>query len=549
MGFHPSDFPLVENTVAVVALYDLCDAAGGRGTRHDDHVRSFFSMHRSNGRAHCRIFMTTELARKSLSAAKWGASSTLMRFFLQIAAQAILARLLGPQAYGIFAVGLIVMALTSLLTDVGFSWNLLRRFELSAADIQFALTGQIIFGAVLSILLYFGADFLAFHLAGEPVGWVIRLLAFSVIFNAAASTPSILLSRALDYRRLGKSQLWSYVAGYFLVGVPMALADAGAVSLVAAWLVQSVVRCWLSFRLCGLVWDPTFRHRTSRSFLADGALVFLTNMVNWLAYNLDRVTVSKWMASPMLGIYNLSANLAGTPNAILLGSIQPVFMATGARLQGVAALRLAYSGVLRAALMTVPPFYLALALGAEDLVFCLYGERWRDAGEVMGILFLGMPFFVIWSLSTPILWNTGKAHHEALLQLPIVLAAAVVYFFASSVGLTRLAWTADAVLVLRAGVVFAAASQRVGLPWRDLLPALWMGSAFSVAALAVHGLVVELSLPGPVRLAAAAAFTVAACLSLLKLLPYRLSAQAIGLIHHVSHRTAVWLQGGRHARA
>lgn len=492
--------------------------------------------------------MRTDLSKKSLSAVKWGASSTVLRFGLQITAQAILARLLGPQAYGVFGAGLIIMALTSLLTDIGFSWNLLRKVDLSESDIQFALTGQILFGVLLSILLYVGADFLALHLTGEPVGWVIRLLAFSVIFNAAASTPSILLSRALNYRDLGKSQLVSYVAGYFVVGVPMAWADCGASSLVVAWLVQSLVRCWMVFRLCRLRWLPTFKHEAPRTFFADGLLVFFTNIVNWCAFNLDRVTVSRWMPSQALGIYNVSANLAGTPNAVLLGAIQPVFMATGARLQHVASLRAAYTAILRAALLFAPAFYLGLALGSQDLVHLLYGEKWVDAAPVLAILFLGMPFFVFWSLSTPVLWNSGKSHQEALLQLPILILAGLLYFVVSDAGLIALAWAADLVLFLRATVILTAASRSVALDWRELLPAFWMGLAFLLVAAFVHWALTGMVVPGVSRLMASGILTLLACVALLKSLPHRLSRDAIETIGHVSHRAACWLQGRAHAK-
>lgn len=489
--------------------------------------------------------MTTDLAKRSLSAAKWGASTTMLRFASQVGAQSVLARLLGPEVYGVFGAGLIIMALTSLVTDIGFSWNLLRKVELSDSDVQFALTSQILFGALLSILLYASADFLAFHVAGEPVGWVIRLLAFSVVFNAAASTPSILLSRALNYRDLGKTQLVSYAAGYFFVGIPMALAGFGAISLIAAWSVQSVLRCWLAFRYCGLVWVPTFRHDTYRSFFADGFLVFMTNITNWLAYNLDRVIVSKLMTSHSLGLYNVSANLAGTPNAIFLGSIQPVFMATGARLAGMASLRQAYIGVLRAAILTVPAFYVGLALGAEDLVRLLYGDKWHDAAAILRILFFGMPFFVLWSLSTPILWNTGRPHYETILQLPIAVFAVAIYLFTSAFGLSAVAVAADFVLFLRAFVVFTAASRRLALDYRELLPALRLGLAFSLVAVACRLTVNEVSMPGPVRLLVAAFLTAAACLAILKFLPYRFSAHAIETVNHVSTRTATWLHGGR----
>ena len=437
------------------------------------------------------------------------------------------------------------MAMTSLLTDVGFSWSLLRKTELSDADVQFALTVQVTFGVLLGVLLYATSDFLARHMAGEPVGWVIRLLAFSVVFNAAASTPSILLSRDLSYGHLGKGQLLSYIAGYFFTGVPMALAGYGTIALVSAFLVQSIVRCGLMFFFSRLRWIPTFKHEFYRSFMGEGLLVFATNMVNWLVYNVDRLIVSKIMPSQALGIYNVSANLAGTPNAVLLGSIQPVFLATGARLQNDGALRSAYLGVLRAALLIAPAFYGTLAMNAESLVHILYGSRWADASSVIAILFLGMPFFVIWSVSTPILWNTGKPYQEAFFQLPIIIFAALTCYFASFIGLAALAIAADIVLFLRAVAMFMAASRRVLLDWRDLVSVLWIGLAFLAITFCSGFVMGQIDTPDIVKLISSSVLTALACLALLRFLPYRLSRDSINTVGSISIKVSSMLRAKR----
>ncbi|TBR76551.1 MAG: lipopolysaccharide biosynthesis protein, partial [Burkholderiaceae bacterium] len=49
------------------------------------------------------------LGQSGVAAVKWSAASTAGRFVLQMAAQVVLARTLGPDVFGIFAIGMVVL--------------------------------------------------------------------------------------------------------------------------------------------------------------------------------------------------------------------------------------------------------------------------------------------------------------------------------------------------------------------------------------------------------------------------------------------------------
>ena len=61
-----------------------------------------------------------EINNKAVSAVKWAAVGTVTKFGVQLAAQVVLARLLGPENYGLFAMGLVVLTLSNFLADFGF---------------------------------------------------------------------------------------------------------------------------------------------------------------------------------------------------------------------------------------------------------------------------------------------------------------------------------------------------------------------------------------------------------------------------------------------
>ena len=62
-----------------------------------------------------------DLAGRSLTAFLWGAGGSIVKIILQFAAQVVLARLLGPTEYGLFALGVIVVGLQYIFFRHGLS--------------------------------------------------------------------------------------------------------------------------------------------------------------------------------------------------------------------------------------------------------------------------------------------------------------------------------------------------------------------------------------------------------------------------------------------
>ena len=58
-----------------------------------------------------------DLGKQSVIAFSWGAGGSVVKIILQLGIQVILARLLGPAEYGLFALGVIVVGLSGYFSD------------------------------------------------------------------------------------------------------------------------------------------------------------------------------------------------------------------------------------------------------------------------------------------------------------------------------------------------------------------------------------------------------------------------------------------------
>ena len=406
----------------------------------------------------------SRLTKQGFSAVKWGALSSVARFGLQVFAQAVMARALGPEIYGVFGMGLVVLTFANFFAEFGFGWSLIYRKTLQAEDIRFAFTCQLISGAAVACALFAGAGSIALYFHEPRVELVVQWIAVTCLISAATAPSTNLMARDLRFRESGSVQVASYFVGYVLVGIPLALGHFGVTALIASWVTQSVVRLLGSYWLTRHPVRLLFWHADGRGFLASGSTVFVTNITNWLLNNIDRMLVGRMLSASSMGLYTVGANLANTPNGLLLMSIQPAFLAAGAKMGGdTEQLRSAYRKVLSATLVLTLPIYVMLAAVSHSIVAVLYGSRWEGSASVLSILFLSMPAFIVFGISTPILWNTGRSSHEASLQWPLLLLSGLALILFAHLGTVVVASITAATLALRGIVLCLWACRAIGL--------------------------------------------------------------------------------------
>lgn len=475
--------------------------------------------------------MTTgALAALAERALKWSAATTVARFALQFGAQVALARILGPDNYGVYGIGLAVLTFVAFLSGSSFSWNLMLLPVVDDDDIRFSFTWQLIVGTGCAIAMYAAAPALAVFFGDARVEGMVQLLSVASLLTAASAPATCLLQRDLNFRLLGLIQLASYAAGYLVVGVPMALYGWGPYALGTAAVVQAAVVLLTSYAARPHPVRPLFSHAGGGAALATGRTVFVTNVVNWFLSNIDRVLIGRVLNAHAVGLYNVAYNLASIPSTLLLGALQPTFLAAGARLQDdpqrlAQGWRMALSSVMVLAL----PAGVVFALLSADLVQLLYGAAWAESAWVLGMLFLCLPAWACWGISTPVLWNTGRKHLEYMLQLPLLAIALPAWWIVAPSGIRAIATVSALVIFARAAVIVVAALRALPLRWQvvagPLARGLGLAAACAVAVLAGQHAAAGSTLPG-VALAAGSAGALAVLMLVLGVWPQLLGAEA-----------------------
>ena len=432
-----------------------------------------------------------ELGRQGLSAFFWGAGGSIFKIILQLGTQAILARLLGPTEYGLFALGVIVVTLGAFFSDIGLAYGLIQKKLVSPNDIQFVWTWQCILGLSISSAIFFCAGMLASFFSEPDAEFIFQWLSLVILINALTAPATNLLRKNLNYKALQVSQLSSYFIGFGCIGIPLAIAGYDAASLVTAWLVHSVlnfiflylqVRHSLSFRLWSA--DGSF-------MLRYGATVLGTNLINWLLNMADKILIGRVFPAYTLGLYNTAFNLVYSPSYAIYGNLQSVVFSAGARLQdNHEALRAVFLHLLSLIILTAFPFFAIIGVGSEFVMVTVYGIEWLEASQFLMPFALVMPFLMIWGISTPILWNSGHTKLEFRLQIPLVLLWMVTFYSVADLPPQVIAIVAASLFALRCMVMVLAVTYILKISFWSFLQAVQGGIALTLIVSIVSALLV-----------------------------------------------------------
>ncbi len=328
----------------------------------------------------------------------------------------VLAHLVAPSDWGVFAVALVTMSLLLSLNDVGIS-SAIVRFPGDVREI--AATGAtLIIGASFALygVLFALSPVVARVLKVPEATGVLRLLAVSVILDALFAVQSAAMTREFKQRQRTISDL-ANLAVFSTLAISLAVHGSGPWAL--AWatlagttaggiviLVTSPIRVWPG-------WDPVMARQLVHFGIPLTGSAFLTFAV----LNTDYIVVGHVLGPVALGFYYLAFNVSSWPVTTISFTVRRVSLAGFSRLQHDRTEM--HDAFLRAArlLSTVafPVCALLIALAAP-LVRFVYGERWAASAAPLRWLAVLGAMRVVAELGYDYLVAAGRPRATVVLQ-------------------------------------------------------------------------------------------------------------------------------------
>lgn len=433
---------------------------------------------------------STPLVRKSLRALLWSYGGAVARAGAQLVIQLMLARLLGPAAYGQAMAVFLVLALGWLMAEGGFGAALVQKEALETAHIRHALGWVLLISSAMGLGVAAAAPLIARWLGDPALQPMLLACGLLIPLQALSNIPASLLKRELNLRQTQFIQVGGYVLAYGGAGVGLAALGAGAWSLVAAFGLHSLVvlvGSQMALPQPLRLWRPSWRgHADLRRF---GLQVTGTNLLNWAIENVDRLLISRYWGAAALGAYAAAANLSRAPANLLVSSAQTVVFASASRLQqDLPALRQGYLAAWRLCGLLAWPLFIGLAVHAQACVALLYGQRWAEAAPLFAAFCVALPLYALLSISGPLLWAVNAVQAEMRAQAICLLLMGAGLLLCVGQPLAQVVWWLPVLYALRLALVMVPLCQRLQLPWHQVMQAALPGVAFAALAAVLGGL-------------------------------------------------------------
>jgi len=357
------------------------------------------------------------LKSKSIKAFIWDFSGKMATQGTGFIVTIFLARLLGPEDFGLIAMIMVIVGIAQVFTDIGLGGALIQRRRVLQLHYSSVFYFNIIVGTILTLVTFFSAPLIGDFYNNQKLVPLTQVISLSFIINAFSSVQSTKLRKELNYAALTKVR---FIASLFsgIVGIYLAFYGAGVWSLVGQLLSLGIIYNTLIWPVSQ--WTPSFQFsfKALKQLWGFGFRMFLSGLLDAIFTRLDFIIIGKFFTPLTLGYFQRAKSLnlmiaqysAGSLMTILfpvLSKIQndlPRFQNTIIKSLGI---------ICFVAFLLSGGFYLI----SEELVTILFSDKWLPSVDYFKILVLSGFGYPVSALLVNVLSSRGNSN--AFLRLEI----------------------------------------------------------------------------------------------------------------------------------
>lgn len=334
---------------------------------------------------------SSNLRQKAVKGVVWSALESWGRQVISLIVFFVLARLLGPESYGLVALASVFLAFVQLFLDQGLSQAIVQRQELEPEHLDTAFWTNVVISGVLTTLSIACAGLVAEFYKEPQLTPIIRWLSLSFLFGGLISVQQAIFQRRLAFQALALRSIVAVVIGG-VVGVTMAFMNFGVWSLVGQQLSSGVAQVLVLWSVSD--WRPGFKVSAKhfKELFSFGVNVLGIKILDFLNRRSDDFLIGYFLGSVALGYYNIGYRVLLIMTELLISVMAKVAMPTFSRLQhDLEKLRRAFYTATQLTSLVAFPTFLSMAVLAPEVVQVLFGEKWMPSVPVMQVLaFIGI---------------------------------------------------------------------------------------------------------------------------------------------------------------
>jgi O-antigen/teichoic acid export membrane protein len=378
----------------------------------------------------------------------WSFLTEYSVFCVSFIVSLVMARLLTPAEFGIYAIAVTLTELLVLFRQFGIGRYIVQTKDLDETHLRSALGVMIALCWSFALIIFFGAGAAA-RLYGHPeLKIVMQIMAIAFLLVPFSQPGTALMERHLQFRALMFiSIIINLVNGAASIGFAYYGFKATSLAIASVSMQVAMLLCVLYMRPAGQVFIPAFSKW--REVLGFGGYVISSNLIAYISTSAPTAVLGKIVDIASVGFFSRALSLIMMLRQLLQAAITRAMYAQLARLEN--------EGVsLHWTYLRILGFGTALIWSASAVLFCtaspvitfLYGAQWSSAGPLLSNLCIAMALQATVPLYLEVMFI--KNQQSALLKRDLLInlfaLANFTYWAFHSVHAASLARSVDAVI-------------------------------------------------------------------------------------------------------
>ena len=325
-------------------------------------------------------------SRQAVHGLFWSVAERLATQGITFAVLLLLARLLGPESYGLVALAATMALFGQMLLGETFSQALIQEKVVEPQHSSSVFWLLLALGLLAAAAQFFAADWLAAVFAQPKVAPILRALAPLLLLAALQAVPTALLRRELDFRAIFAASASGTVLGG-LTAIVMALAGLGIWSLVANLLIQNAISAATIWRRARFKPSLTFSQPHLGALWSYGRYTFLLRITAFAANQSPRLIVGYLFGPAALGAFSLGLRIIEMVHQLLVLPASNVMVPMIARIrENPQRLEGAILGATHMTAILAAAVYVSLAITAPLAIPLIFGPHWLASVRLVQIL-------------------------------------------------------------------------------------------------------------------------------------------------------------------
>ncbi len=364
----------------------------------------------------------------------WTTISTITTGVVQMLRLSILTRFISKEAFGIVAILTMLLGLTQVFSDLGFSASVMSQKDLDRKSFLSLYWLQFIVFNVIMIIVALCSPWIAGYYDEQSLEILIPLIMTEMFFLSLGKLYDTLLQKHMQFRVIA---IRNIVAAFISLIVAVALAwwGCGVYSLVISTVLQAViVNLWNLY--AGQSQFPLALQRidfkAARSLMGVGFYQMGTQIVDYAASKLDVFVIGQFLGMEALGVYNLTKELVlkfvVVVNSIVNKVMLPVLAAKQANL---AELKRSFRSFINKLSVVNAPIVGFVIIFSMAILRILYGDKYMDASITVKVMAVWSLFVVLGQPNSLLAIATKKTDVSfAYTIMRFVIMATMLFSFA-----------------------------------------------------------------------------------------------------------------------